>query len=201
MSNVVFSSKLFGALVGDGAPLREHFASMSDGQLSYTIASEHIDIAPVIEQVERRTASLEQYLKQIREEDVAPSSLRKRITLLAIMGGLPFLIGSALALLLFLGVLVPDDNSRVLIGFLLVGCGLLSLLSLLAVVHVSLHAAFNNWLLAKTAKEKCSTLVTATAELYHLDARIGARTIDHFRSYPVLRDLLGDVQVQKGVVK
>jgi hypothetical protein len=187
-------------VVGFAAPLlgesnqRASFTIMGQDQLQAELSLANIDWNPILARVEERTAALDRYVASIRREDHSWSTLRRRIASLAVMGLVPFLAALAAVLLLISGI-VSSENGQTLAGFVIVGCVLVALLALLAVVHVALQAAFHSHLLERSAEERSMSFAHATIELWHSNALVGRQVIQHFRSYGGLRDYFQNIRI------
>lgn len=164
---------------------RDCFATMGRDELMARLSEANLSYEATLSRVIQKTAALDAYVASIDSDDFSSSTLRRKIRSLALMGLGPFLVGVVTVVLLLSGE-VTSENGQILSGVLLIGAGLIVLLSLISVVHVALKAALHAQLREGAAEKSCFMFAEATIELYGKDSLLGAQVIDHFRRYAQL---------------
>lgn len=166
--------------------VRNRFLMMEQDELVRRLAEANLNCEAILFRVTEKAAALDSYVASIDPGDFSSGVLRRKIRSLAVMGGVPFLIGMATLALLLSGD-VTSKNGQIFAGVVLIGSGLVVLLSLISVVHVALKAALHAQLKETEAKKSCSMFAEATIELYGRDSLLGSQVLEHFRRYAQLR--------------
>jgi hypothetical protein len=131
---------------------KDELLSLSDAQLHDELVGFHIDAAPLIAEVTERANALDQYVELVRQTNASRPPLRRRLRLLGIMGIAPLVAAAITAALLWVGV-IESANAKAFAGFMILGCGAISVLALLACVHVALEAYTEETLLRARAEQ------------------------------------------------
>lgn len=162
--------------------MRENFTSMHIESVHASLRAERIDVGNLILRTQQNVAALDAYLAGVDRASLVPAVARGRLLRVLTMGSLPF-VGMIAAFGMLATEAVTSENARLLSGFILIGCALLTAIAVISAAYVVMESASHNWIIARNEREVTMEFVAATMDLLGSNHDVGIATIQHFERY------------------
>jgi len=154
------------------------------------LRSKLLGSGPSEARAEGRTSAVDNYISTfVRTNDLHPSTLRRRLVLCAVMGGVPGGMAIGVAILMYAGLILTTNGVK--FAELLIGGGLVTaVLAIMVAIQAVLEAYVHQWLIHRSREDETVSLAMAIDDLVTTRPAIGHIVLSHLRRYTRLRGSL-----------